>query len=109
MKNNFKRFLFPVLILLLVATGSYAASPIKPVGSSFSTLTYDRTLNPDIGITADYSAVGSTYTITNASGKVVMSGTIKSGKTFYIPTGKLDNGMYRFEIGGQVLQQFVIK
>ncbi len=87
-----------------------AASLIKPEQNAVvSTLVYERSLNPAIGITADHTPAGSVYTITDANGRTIMTGTIKAGRTFYIPTNKLGNGIYRFQIGGQILQQFVIK
>lgn len=111
MKNTRNIFAFLTLATILLAgTAAHAASPIKSAGySTASTLVYERSLNASIGITADYSAVGNTYAIIDANGRTVMTGTIRSGKTFYIPTSKLGNGAYRFQIGGQVLQQFVIK
>lgn len=108
LRNTFALLIFAVLLATGITAG--AASPIKPAAfTAVSTLVYERSLNPSIGITADYSAIGSTYTITDARGKTIMTGTIRSGKTFYIPTGKLGNGVYRFQIGGQVLQQFMIR
>ncbi len=111
MKNARNIFAFLALATFLLAgTVSRAASPIKPAGyGADNTLVYERSLNASIGITANYSAVGNTYTITDANGKTVMTGTIRSGKTFYIPTSKLGNGVYRFQIGSQIVQQFVIK
>lgn len=102
--------LLAITLLWIAVTPAGAASRIKPEQYPVvSTLVYERSLNPAIGITADYAAVGSTYTITDGAGRKIMTGTIRSGRTFYIPTSKLGNGVYRFQIGGQVLQQFVIK
>lgn len=111
MKKTRNIFAFLALAtLLLTGAVAQAASPIKPAGyGAANTLVYERSLNASIGITANYSAVGNTYAITDVNGKTVMTGTIRSGKTFYIPTNKLGNGVYRFQVGGQVVQQFVIK
>ena len=111
MKNIRNTFAFLFLAAFMgTGTAAIASSAIKPAGyAAANTLVYERSLNPSIGVTADYMAVGNTYTITDANGKTIVTGTIRSGKTFYIPTSKLGNGIYRFQIGGQVLQQFVIK
>lgn len=119
MIRNMKRFqnTFFFAFLLLAAffmtrcSEAGAASSIKPVNRLMdaTVLVYEQALNPSIGITADNSAVGSSYTITNAEGRVILTGTIRSGKTFHIPTGKLGKGAYRFQVGDRVLQQFVIR
>lgn len=107
------RILFLLLgIGLLTATGKlHAASSIRLTGSSLpggNIMVYERTLNPSIGITAG-NANGAIYTITDENGKVVMTGSIRSSKTFYIATGKFGSGLYCFRIGGQVMQQFIVR
>lgn len=107
------RPLFFLAAMALAATTSrvQAASSIKLAGSNYpntGVLVYKRALNPTIGITAG-NANGSSYTVTDENGKVVMAGSIRSDKTFYIATSKLGSGLYCFRIGGQVMQQFIIR
>ena len=73
------------------------------------TLVYDRSANPSIGITADPNAIGHTYHIADNAGNVIISGTIKSDRTFFIPTKNLKEGTYQFSVGGHTLQRFTIK
>lgn len=71
---------------------------------------YSRQANAAIGVAAaNKVAVGRSYTICNAKGKVIMKGVIKSMDTFYIATDKLANGNYTFKIDGETVQEFTIK
>lgn len=71
-------------------------------------LVYDKSANPSIGITVD-NADGASYVVKDKNGNVVLQGRVKSNKTFYIPTAKLNAGVYQFFIAGTALQDFVIR
>lgn len=74
-----------------------------------TSLQYSRALNTQIGITAtNQVAIGGIYKIMDANGKIMLKGRIKSGDTFYIPTGKLPNGSYIFTVDGFPLQSFSV-
>lgn len=94
-----------VLTLSLLLTTVCAALQVnaqddKPV--------YRKASNPSIGITVA-NATGAAYIIRDKAGNIVLKGTIKNDKTFYINTGKLDKGAYQFVIGSLVLQEFVLR
>lgn len=101
MKNLLRRSIFASTLILALTAPSL-------VKAQTNTLVYDRTANSSIGITAD-NATGCSYEIKDKNGKVVLSGKIKSDKTFYIATGKLGRGNYSFSINGNTLQEFIIK
>lgn len=112
--ENFRNTIFFALLLLTAfvmtnCSKANAASSVRPAATTAPLLVYDRVLNPTIGIAADPGAIGSSYSIVDGRGRVVLTGTIRSGKTFRIPTGKLGNGAYRFRIGDHVMQEFVIR
>lgn len=102
MKNIFRLPLFAaVLTVALLTTFNGTAQDNKvPV--------YDRELNKTIGITAE-NATGCRYEIRDSKGNVVLTGNINSAATFYIATGKLNDGTYRFVINGNTLQEFKIR
>jgi uridine phosphorylase len=96
--NNIIRTSVTAIALLLTVSAAQAKG---------TSLAYSRTANAQIGITAgNQVTVGSIYKITDASGKVVFQGRIKSRNTFYIPTNKLANGSYTFSVDGYQLQDF---
>jgi hypothetical protein len=101
MKNIIRKSVVAASLILAIAAGSFNANAQgRPV--------YDRSVNRSIGITVE-NAIGTGYVITDQKGNVVLDGTIKSGKTFFIATGKLGKGVYRFLIGGNIFQEFIIK
>lgn len=69
---------------------------------------YNKAANRSIGITVA-NATGASFVIKDQKGTVVYQGTVKNDKTFFISTGKLTRGTYRFVVGSLVLQEFVIK
>jgi hypothetical protein len=79
---------------------------IKPTNAQ-SMLSYTKSCNSAIGITP-LNALGQSYEIKNASGKIILSGKINRSSTFYISTKYLAVGAYTFSINGQALQQFEI-
>lgn len=97
-----KTLLRQTALTLLLAAATLSA------GAQNNKLVYKQAANPSIGITVA-NATGTDYKIRDAQGNVVLSGTVKSDKTFYIDTGKLGKGNYRFMIGSLVLQEFEIK
>lgn len=84
------------------------AAPTFRANAQDNKLIYDLAHNTSIGITIE-NAVGASYVIKDKTGKIIYKGIVKSAKTFYIPTGKLGKGEYRFQIGSLVLQEFIIK
>ena len=116
MKKNivYASFLLAVTVVITLLSGlrAHAASSIgllRAGEQQTEALIYKRSLNPTIGITADNMAAGSVFTITDAEGKTVMTGTLRPGKTFFISTHKLGTGIYSFNVGRQSLQQFIIR
>jgi len=105
-------FLTLMLIAALPCLGSskaQAASAIKTGTAAGKVLIYEKSLNPFIGITATGSTAGLSYTIADDRGRTMLTGTVRPGKTFYIPTGKLPPGKYSFRLGDETLQQFIIR
>lgn len=100
MKNIIRKSAIAASLVLALAASSVQAQS--------NTLVYDRKANSAIGISSD-NAVGCNYEIKDKKGNVVASGKIRSAKTFYINTGKLNKGFYRFSINGSILQEFIIK
>lgn len=86
---------------------TFAASAV-PALAQDNVPVYRKAANPSIGITVA-NAAGAGYTIKDQKGNVVLQGTVKDDKTFFIPTGKLTKGTYRFVMGSLVLQEFIIK
>ncbi|WP_118975112.1 hypothetical protein [Taibaiella koreensis] len=113
MKNFRNTFFFAFLLLtafvMTNCSKAHAASSVKPATATAPILVYERSLNPTIGVTADQGVVGSSYSIIDGNGRTVLTGTIRSGKMFRIPTGRLGNGQYRLQIGNHILQEFVIR
>ncbi len=101
MKNLLRQSLIASTLILTLASPSL-------VSAQGNALVYDRSTNSSIGIAAD-NATGCNYEIKDRSGRVVLTGKIKSEKTFYIATGKLNKGSYKFMINGNTLQEFTIK
>jgi hypothetical protein len=90
-------FIVAFILFLFSAKPSFAKS----------SLSYAKSCNSAIGITP-INALGQSYQIRNANGKVVITGKIISSNTFYISIKHLATGSYSFSIGGQELQQFEI-
>lgn len=111
-KKKLMKATLPALFLLTMATGTaFATASVRLSGNGGAgsvVPVYERSLNPSIGITAA-NANGVAYTITDSDGKVVMTGNIRSARTFYIATARLATGVYSFRIGGQLMQQFIIR
>ncbi len=101
MKNIIRKSVIAASLLLSLTAASFNTNAQdRPV--------YDRSVNPSIGIKVE-NATGTGYSITDQKGNIVFNGRIAGNKTFYIPTGKLNSGTYRFLVGGNVFQEFVIK
>jgi len=115
MKNIFGKssikFFFALAIGIASHQFAFAASTIKANNSlpASNALVYERDSNPAIGITPQANAVGYSFAIIDEQGKVVKSGIIKSGKTFYVTTKNLRNGNYRFTVGNYQVQEFRVK
>lgn len=101
MKTIIRKTVIAASLLLTLAAASFNTyAQDRPV--------YDRSVNPSIGIKVE-NVTGAGYTITDQKGNIILGGTITGNKTFYIPTGKLAKGVYRFVIGNIVWQEFVIR
>lgn len=102
------------LIFTLITSASksvHAASAIK-AASSFpvnSPLIYDRATHPVIGITTEANTAGQTYMVYDRNGNMIMTGTVKPGKTSFISTKNLKDGTYRFHIGNTMIQTFTVQ
>jgi hypothetical protein len=101
MKNFLRQAVLTSTLIIALAVPALAKA-------TNNALVYDRSINSSIGISVD-NATGHSYQIKDRKGRVVLSGKIKSVKTFYIATGKLEKGSYTFTINGNTLQEFIIK
>ncbi|MFA6056645.1 MAG: hypothetical protein WC756_00495 [Taibaiella sp.] len=102
MKNIIRKSVIAASFVIAIAASSFNAN------AQDGKLVYNKTYNTTIGITVE-NAVGADYVIKDKKGNIIFKGTVKSDKTFYIPTGKLGKGEYQFQIGSLVLQEFIIK
>lgn len=102
MKSFLRKSVIATTLVLSIAASSFSAQ------AQNNTLVYDKDLNPSIGITVA-NAAGAAFTIRDKKGNVILQGTVKNDKTFFIPTGKLGKGTYQFFIGGLAIQEFIIK
>lgn len=102
MKTLLRKSAIVAALFALLAGGSTYASTQE------NGLVYKLAYNQSIGITVD-NATGADYTIRDEKGNVVMKGTVKNDKTFFISARKLGKGTYRFFIGHLAVQQFEIR
>jgi PKD repeat protein len=102
MKTFIRKSVIAATLLLAVAASSFQGN------AQDEKLIYNQNHNSTIGITVE-NAVGANYVIKDKKGNIIYKGTVKSDKTFYIPTAKLGKGEYKFQIGSLVLQEFIIK
>jgi hypothetical protein len=113
MKTQFNVPGFAFLTMMAVAvagTKVSAASNIKIASlNPGNALVYERVLNPYITITTDRNTVGSTYSVRDQNGKIIRTGIVKSAKTLSIAINRLTTGVYSVHIGGNLLQQFIVK
>lgn len=94
---------------LTLPVAAQAASAIKSreVRAAGRLMVYERSLNPVIGITAGH-AEGNAYVITDDHSRIVLSGTLRPGRTFYLSTARLAPGRYCFRLGDQ-MHYFIIR
>lgn len=102
MKTIIRKSAIAASLILALAASSFRAQ------AQDDKLIYDSAHNSAIGITVE-NAVGANYVIRDKKGNIIYRGTVKNGKTFYIPTVKLGKGEYKFQIGSLILQEFIIK
>ncbi len=102
MKTFIRKTAFISTLFLTLAASTFSAA------AQDNKLVYKKSDNPSIGITID-NATGASYNIKDEKGNVILSGTVKSDKTFFISTSKLGKGTYRFTMGNLVLQEFEIR
>jgi len=100
MKTLLRKSAIAAALLMTLAASAVQAQDNVPV--------YLKATNPSIGI-AVANATGASFAIKDQKGNVVLQGTVKNDKTFFISTGKLNKGTYRFVMGSLVLQEFIIK
>lgn len=101
MKTIIRKSAIAASLIIALAASSFQAT-------AQNSLIYRMAQNDAIGITVD-NATGANYTVKDEKGNIVWKGTVKSDKTFYIPTRKLGKGNYRFFIGHMAIQQFSIQ
>lgn len=101
MKNIIRKSVIAASFVLAVAASSFKAN------AQDTKLVYDKSVNPSIGITIE-NAAGRTYEIKDKKGNIVYKGVVKGNKTIFISTLKL-KGAYQFQLGNQVVQEFIIK
>ncbi len=102
MKTIIRKSVIAASLALTLAASSFSAK------AQTNTLVYDRENNPTIGVTVA-NAVGASFTVKDKKGNIVLQGTVKNDKTFFISTGKLGKGTYKFFIGQLAIQEFTIK
>jgi hypothetical protein len=102
MKTIIRKTTIAVSLILALTASSFKAH------AQNDKFVYRRSTNPSIGITIP-NATGAPFIIKDKKGNIVYSGTVKSDKTFYIPTGKLGTGTFCFFIGSFALQEFQVK
>ncbi|WP_157976839.1 hypothetical protein [Taibaiella helva] len=100
MKTLLRKTAIAAALLMTLTASAVQAQDNVPV--------YLKAANPSIGITVA-NATGASFAIKDQKGNIVLQGTVKNDKTFFIPTGKLNKGTYRFVMGNLVLQEFIIK
>lgn len=72
-------------------------------------LVYEKDSNPSIGIRVE-NANGIKYCIKDAKGNIVMEGrVVGSKKDLLVSLHKLGKGAYRFYLGADQVQEFVVK
>ena len=102
MKTFIRKTAIATALIFTIAASSFQATAQE------NKLVYSKSNNPAIGITIG-NASGASYSIKNKAGNTVLTGIVKDNKIFYIATGKLAKGTYRFVIGSLVLQEFEIR
>lgn len=102
MKNIIRKTVTAASFIIAIATSSFSAN------AQDGKLIYNKNTNPSIGITVE-NATGANYVVKDEKGNIVLQGKVKSNKTFFIPTAKLNTGAYQFFIGNLPVQQFNIK
>lgn len=100
MKTIIRKSVIAATLALTIAASSFSAKA--------ETLVYNRQSNPAIGITVE-NATGASFTVKDKKGNIVLQGTVKNDKTFFISTSKLGKGTYKFYIGQLAVQEFTIK
>lgn len=107
-----KNITFGIAALALVAILSasvFTKSHVQQDSAEGRMTVYERAADRLIGITPANTAVGQTYSISTGSGMQLVNGIITSVNTIYIPTEKLEAGIYTFRIGKSILEKFCIK
>src|SRR5690606_18536825 len=93
---------------ILTASMFLLAAATSPLSAQEEKLVYHKEHNPSIGIKVE-NAVGARYEVRDDRGNIVLQGTIKNAKTFYISTAKLVKGSFTFYIGSYKIQDFTVR
>lgn len=88
------------LLLIAVSVFNVQAQDTRPV--------YNKAYNRSIGITVA-NATGAQYVVKDKKGNIVLKGTVKSDKTFFIPISRLTAGIYHFYVGNYSIQEFIVE
>lgn len=102
MKTIIRKTIIAASFIIAIAASAFTSH------AQDNNLVYDKSANPSIGITVE-NADGADYTVKDKKGNVVLQGKIKSNKTFFIPTAKLNAGAYQFFVAGTAVQDFVVR
>jgi len=102
MKAFLRKTAVAAAILLSATSFSFTAN------AQGEKLVYHKDNDAAIGITVE-NATGAEFVIRDKKGRVVHRGIVKSARTFYISTEKLNKGDYQFQIGNLVLQEFSVR
>ncbi len=102
MKNIIRKSVIAASFVIAITASSFKAN------AQDTKLVYDKSVNPSIGITIE-NAIGAIYEVKDKKGNTIMTGKVKSDKTFYITTSKLNAGAYKFYVSNTAIQDFVIK
>lgn len=102
MKTFIRKSAIVAASLLIMATSVFnvLAQDTRPV--------YNKAYNRSIGITVA-NATGAQYVVKDKKGNIVLKGTVKSDKTFFIPIAKLSAGTYHFYVGNYSIQEFIVE
>jgi len=102
MKTFIRKSVIVAASLVILATSVFTLQ------AQDTRLVYNKAYNNSIGITVE-NATGSEYAVKDKKGNIVVKGTVKSGKTFFIPISKLNAGTYQFYVGKYAIQEFIIE
>jgi len=93
---------------IVAASFLIIAATILNVQAQDTRPVYNKAYNRSIGITVA-NATGAEYVVKDRKGNIVLKGTVKSDKTFFIPISRLNAGTYHFYVGNYSIQEFIVE